>query len=99
MEDEFVETSVALMLYARTRTLPPVHFDLFSPWNEPEDAGMLARASTSNRAQLASVLRQARGPHERHPRARRHSSSSSARTASEPGMIITRQAVQNDSPS
>jgi hypothetical protein len=36
-EDEFVETSVAMLVYARTRAPEPrPHFDLFSPFNEPE---------------------------------------------------------------
>jgi hypothetical protein len=93
-EDEFVETCVAMMLYARTRTLPPVHFDLFSPWNEPEFT-TLGEGIDISSAQRASVLRKLAD--------RMNATPELAgiqlvvgEDGSEPGMIITRDAVQND---
>jgi hypothetical protein len=96
MEDEFVETCVAMLVYARTRTAAPhPQFDLFSPWNEPEFATLGEGIDTTG-AQRASIL---------HKLVLRMSAIpeltgiqlSVGEDGSEPGMIITRQAVASDS--
>lgn len=95
MEDEFVETCIAMMLYARTRAPQPhPHFDLFSPWNEPEFATFGEGIDITD-TQRARVLRKLTD--------RMNALPDLAgiqlvvgEDGSEPGMIITRQAVQND---
>lgn len=95
-EDEFVETCVAMLLYARTRAPQPrPHFDLFSPWNEPEFAG-LGEGIDIPTAQRERVLNKLV--------TRMNALPDLAgiqlvvgEDGSEPGMIETRGAVQGDS--
>jgi hypothetical protein len=95
MEDEFVETSVAMMLYARTRAPQPrPHFDLFSPWNEPEFATLGEGIDTTD-TQRASILHKLVVRMNALPELT-GIQLSVGEDGSEPGMIITRQAVQND---
>jgi hypothetical protein len=58
MEGEFVETLLAVMVYARTRAPEPrPRFDLISPNNEPESGGAPEGFAWANVAQEARVVR------------------------------------------
>jgi hypothetical protein len=96
MEDEFVETCVAMLVYARTRTAAPhPQFDLFSPWNEPEFATLGEGIDTTS-AQRTSVLHKLVVRMNAIPELT-GIQLSVGEDGSEPGMIITRQAVASDS--
>lgn len=93
-EPEFVESCVALMMYARTRTLPPIHFDLFAPWNEPEFATQ-GEGIDIDSAQRARVLRALADRMNTLPELA-GIKLVVGEGGSEAGMIVTRQAAQND---
>lgn len=96
-EDEFVETCVAMLVYARTRTATPhPQFDLFSPWNEPEFSGEGEGIDVATGTQRASILHKLVVRMNALPELN-GIQLSVGEDGSEPGMIMTRQAIANDS--
>jgi hypothetical protein len=94
-EDEWVETSVAMLVYARTRTAwPQPQFDLFTPFNEPEFSppeGTKIDPTTQGPRIIRKLVDRINAIHELDGLKIVVSDS-----ASEPGMITFRQAIQND---